>query len=525
VRPAADESWGVTEPESASGLAQSALGGVLWSYSGAAVLVVAQVVSTMFTARLVSPAQFGAYASALALAAILSYLTFNSVGNALMRQRELAPRTIHAGLTLSLAFSAGAAALMVFAAGPWASLWKIPEAANVARVAAATLFFSSAASVPMALLRHALRFGTATRLEVGTQLIGSGTGIAGAAWLHTAIGLAGGQAVGSCVLFTVGVVMTRRQLGFSSSPAEGRDLVEFAGKVSLLNVGFFGLYNAPAWFTGRVFGASALGYYSRAELIAGLPLYYLFTGATKTLYPLYGRLRENAARVGVLVNDWITMVSGFVWPLLALLAGSAPVVVRLLLGESWEASAPLLRVLCLIGAANIVWWLLTNAAEAFAWMRLVAVCQIACALAMASLLTICWLSNVGLHTVLVGVALIQICAAAGTLIAVARRLDIVLRDLFSALAAHAVAALLAFSLAEGVEKALEGSPLLVRVCGQVLAAGVAVLGLTLLRGRYPAARVLAAHVQPSRQVPGATGPNAAAAAEPPSTVYAGVAER
>ena len=124
-------------------LARSAIGGVTWNYAGSAVLVVAQVASTAVTARLVSPSQFGAYATAQVAAGVMGYFTLTALGNGLLRRSELDGKAIGTAVWLSLIASALVAGAMALLAAPWAGLWGINSAATLVRVLAATLFLLS----------------------------------------------------------------------------------------------------------------------------------------------------------------------------------------------------------------------------------------------------------------------------------------------------------------------------------------------------------------------------------------------
>jgi len=80
--------------ENSASLTESALQGVVWNYSGIAVLIVAQVASTIATARLIAPAWFGVYAAAQAASGLAAYFTFATVGLAVLRRSKLGEKTV-----------------------------------------------------------------------------------------------------------------------------------------------------------------------------------------------------------------------------------------------------------------------------------------------------------------------------------------------------------------------------------------------------------------------------------------------
>ena len=69
-----------------------------WSYAGATLVIVAQIAYTAFTARILEPSAFGAYASAQALIALMGYFSLATVGAALARKPALAVSTVGTAL-------------------------------------------------------------------------------------------------------------------------------------------------------------------------------------------------------------------------------------------------------------------------------------------------------------------------------------------------------------------------------------------------------------------------------------------
>ena len=250
-------------------------------------------------------------------------------------------------------------------------------------------------------------------------------------------------------------------------------------------------YTAPSWFTARVFGASALGVYSRANLIVGLPAEYAVTSIYKVIFPLYGRVREDLARTRSLVDEALTLTTGFVWPILALIAGAAPVIVAVLLGERWEEAVPLIALFALMAAAWVPCGLLTNAGEALGWMRIIAIRQLAFFVCVAATLAVAHFADLSLDLLLLGVGVSEWMVYALTLRAfVGRELlerDTVLRRQL----VHAALAATAFAASAVAAQLLSDYSLLVQVAGQVVIGAAVIATIALGRRWIPATEVLA----------------------------------
>ncbi len=476
--------------EPVASLTRSALSGAAWSYAGVAVLVVTQIASTVVTARLVPPREFGLYATAQAAAGIFGYLTLSAVGQGLLRRPRIGPQAVGTAATISLAAGAVVAGIMWAVAGPWSGAWHVADSARLVRVMALTLFLTSCAAVPLALLRHRLRFGAAALAEVGTQVVGVTTGVLLAVHTHSAMALVVGQTITAGTLLAAASWLTRHELRVSFSRREAKELISFAGQVSAQNIGFFALYTAPSWVIARMFGANALGLYSRANLIVGLPLNYFTSGLIKVMYPFYGRIGTQLVRARALLSESVTIATGFSWVLFGLVAGAAPIVVEVLLGSRWHDSASLLRLCALIACANLPWVLLANAAEAFRWMRVVWSVQAAYALVLCSGIALVHFASLGINDLLIGAAAAQWTGYLLLASAFTRRGYLDTRMVGLGHAIHGAIALAAFGAAATCDHLLRDEPVLVRVIGQLAVATIAGGAMVVGRSRIPCSRVL-----------------------------------
>jgi lipopolysaccharide exporter len=478
-----------------SSLAKHALGGVAWNYGAAAVLVVTQIASTAVTARVVAPHEFGAYAVAQAAAGIFGYFTFAAVGQGVLRRSELAVGTVGSALAISVVAGAVLAAAMWTAADPWAHAWHVPKATRVVHVLAFTMFLNSTAVMPLALLRRALRFGAAATVETATQVLGAAVGVALAVQLHSAFALALGQCAAAAALLLAAGLLVWRQLELRVSWVEAKELSAFAGQVSAINFGSYLMNTAPSWFIARSYGARTLGVYSRANLIVSLPLTYLSSGLMKVIYPLYGRLRSDESRVKTLLEEALALASGLVWPVLGLIAGAAPVIVQVLLGPRWHGAAPLLTLFALAACADIACGLLTNAGEAFGWMRTIWSRQIALLVLLAVDIAAVEVAGWGVNALLGGFVIAQWFTYAWTLRAFVQRGMLNGRTTIVVQLAHLAAATAAFGASALCAYSLRSAPLGARVIAEIVVGLLVCLALFVGRRWFPAGRILARRLE------------------------------
>ncbi len=378
-------------------LAQRAIRGAAWNYGGAAFVIVGQLAYTALTARVVSPAEFGAYATAQALLMLVGYFTLGTVGNAVIRQPAINREVV--GTALVLTGTAGlVVALFVFAvSGIWADAWQSPGAATLLRLYSPQVLLGALAIVPLSLLRRDLRYRSASMIETSSVLIGFGVGALLALQLRDAEALVLGQLANAAALLLASCVAARAQLAIAFSSSYARSLFSFSAQVSLQNLGHYLNNTLPAFVVSRSLGQVNLGYFSRASLLVGLPQTFLTQGVTKTLYPIYPRFRESAAECRRVMVDVASTTTAIVWPLFAALAGLAPLVVEILLGAQWKPVAGIVAPLCLYATMNFSYSIFAAFAEAFGFLRQIWLAQIFWTIVLVASLAVAVREGVGMR--------------------------------------------------------------------------------------------------------------------------------
>lgn len=393
-------------------LARQSIRGAAWNYGGAAVIIVGQLAYTALTARLVSPAEFGAYATAQALLSLVGYFTLSTVGNAIIRHPALDRKVVGTGWVMTAAAGATVAVVVIVVAGFWAEIWRSPGATTLLRLFAPQVLLTALAIVPLSLLRRELRFRSASLIETSSVLIGFGVGAVLAWRLRTAEALVVGQVATAGVLLLLGVAASRPQLAIAYSRAHARSLFSFSAQVSLQNLGHYLNNTLPTFAVSRFLGQTSLGFFSRGSLLVGLPLTFLAQGVNRTLYPIYPRFRERHDECRRMLVDVTDVTTTLVWTLFGALAGLAPLVVELLLGAQWAPVATIVGPLCLYATMNFVYSIFTSVAEVFAYLKQIWFVQICWALVLIVSLGVAVAGDASMRTIVLVAAGVQLGAHA-----------------------------------------------------------------------------------------------------------------
>jgi O-antigen/teichoic acid export membrane protein len=433
------ESVSTTAADSLS-LAQRGIRGAAWNYGGAGVVIVGQLAYTALTARLISPSEFGAYATAQALLSLVGYFTLSTVGNAIIRHPALDRKVVGTGLIMTGTAGVAVAVVVMATAHLWADVWRSPGAATLIRLFAPQVVLGALAIVPLSLLRRDLRYRSASLIESSSVLIGFGVGGALALQLRSADALVAGQVATAGVLLALSATAARPQLAVAYSAVHARSLFSFSAQVSLQNLGHYLNNTLPSFAVSRFLGQASLGFFSRATLLVGIPLTFLAQGATKTLYPIYPRFRDNKEECRRMMIDVASVTTTMVWPLFAALAGLAPIVVELLLGAQWAPVASIVAPLCLYATVNFAYSMFASFTEALGYLRQIWLVQACWTVALVFALGLAHAWDADMRSIALMAAGVQIGAHLGQ-IALLARVKVI--DAVGTLRAEAWAGLLA----------------------------------------------------------------------------------
>jgi PST family polysaccharide transporter len=112
--------------------------------------------------------------------------------------------------------------------------------------------------------------------------------------------------------------------------------------------------NVDSYTIGMRWGASALGVYNRAFQMFQVPANQLLGPLTNVALPLLSRRRHEGGDFYPLLWKAQVAISAALTYVFVLAAALAPPLVRIVLGSRWNESAPLLTILSIGGAAQVL---------------------------------------------------------------------------------------------------------------------------------------------------------------------------
>lgn len=300
-------------------------------------------------ARLLLPTDFGVFAVALTIQAVLA--NFSDIGMTayLVRSGDVARRAPTV-LTLGLVTGTVLALVMAGAAFPLASAMGAPNATPVIQAMALTLVLTGISAPPTAILQRKFLqsrqlVADFSSLVVGTGLVIpmvlSGMGAMSLAWSRIA-----GQAVAVILLYCLSGYRPRLRLHAGIA----RDALVFGVPLGGANLLSWVLLNADYVLVGRALGAAALGLYVLAFNISSWPTAALTQGIRAVALPAFSHLDDTSSlsRADVLSRS-VGLTIAASAPIGFLLSALASPLVLVVYGNRWRDSAPALAALALFG--------------------------------------------------------------------------------------------------------------------------------------------------------------------------------
>lgn len=304
-------------------------------------------VSTLILARLLVPADFGLVAMATALMAMMELLTAFGFDWALIQRADAERRHFDTAWTMNILCGLITAVAMVALAVPIARFYSEPDVTRVVLVLAIGPLVQGFENIGTVYFRKDLAFKREFLFQVGKKLAMFAITIPLAWWMRSYWALVAGIVTGKVMAVVLSYRLHPYRPRFSM--AAWADLIGFSKWLLINNLLLFVRERGADFIIGRLAGARALGIFTMGAEIANLPTTQLVAPINRAVYPGYTRM---AGQSGALRSGFLSVVAMIA--LLGTAAGTgiaavAPLLVKVLLGERWMDSVPVMQIVAFAG--------------------------------------------------------------------------------------------------------------------------------------------------------------------------------
>jgi len=327
--------------------AMSVRGAAVWAMAGQYLSFAIQFATSVIISRwFLTPAEVGLFSIGLAAALLVAILQDFGLSRYISGLPQLDRNEVARCSSVALLFSLVVAGLIAASAVPLAAVYGQPKLAPILLIIAANYLFVPFAVVPMALLARAMQFRGHFLINVGGALAQGTVGVALAAAGYSAFALAWATLAAGAARAVIAQALR------PTSPwplrLDGvRPVIGFGARSSVLYLtGALGT-RSPDLIVGKLLSLVAVGLYSRAVSLSD-QFRMLISGAIGSVFfPAFARIRDRGEPLGPAYLRVCAGYSAIIWPGMAGLALAAQPLVRILYGEAWLATAPLLSMIAL----------------------------------------------------------------------------------------------------------------------------------------------------------------------------------
>jgi len=320
---------------------------MLWQAFQMGGVKVLYMVRLLVLAILLTPADFGLIAIALAATGFLLNLTNFGLIPAAVQAKDMDESRYDAVWTFDMTRSVIVTSLTVLFAPLIAQIFAEPRAVPIIQVLALRPLIESLMSIKVAALNRNLTFRPLAFLKIIEAIFNALISIALAkifgVWAMV-FGMIGGAF--SMMIASYILAPYRPRLNYDWNAV--KPLLKFGGWLLVTGVismaGNFGLRIVVS----RQLGAEGLGLYFLAAQLAFVPSEIASEVVGTVAFPLFARLQSTLKLAARAFQAILTGLMALLYPVCALIIVLSPVLVQDILGTKWDGTVPLIQILALV---------------------------------------------------------------------------------------------------------------------------------------------------------------------------------
>ncbi len=328
--------------------------GVAWVASARWTSQVLRWAATVVMAKLLLPSDYGIVGMSMILVGLVQQVAEFGLGTAIVQHANLTRVTEQrlAGVALLVG---GAMMLVTAMSAPLAAGFFRQDALLLVVPALSTRFFlDSFATVPRALLTRALRFRTLALIEAAESIVMALVGLVCAFLWRSYWALVAANIVSGVVLVVLINIQAPMRPHWPRGFRELRPLLRFGQDVVISRVMWYWYSNADFTVVGRLLSKDALGAYSFAWGIAGMPAEKLASMIMSVVPGVFSSAKTVPGELRRLYLGILKALAIVTFPLSVGLALVAEPMVTHIFGAKWIAAVVPLQLLSLFFVFRVV---------------------------------------------------------------------------------------------------------------------------------------------------------------------------
>lgn len=310
--------------------------------------------AVLVLARILSPDEIGTYSVAAFLMALLHMFRDFGVIQYVIQEHDLTPEKVRSAMGVSIILAFIVSMLLLASSAFLGQFYENPAIENILFVMSASFAISPFGSLLLGIFRRNLQLKAVFITKIISALCHVAVAITLAMYGWGAMSLAWANFAGILAFGIVANLLRPKDLPWLPRFNNIKAVLSFGGVASLGNSASMAGNNMPDLVIGKVMNMSAVGYFSRANGLIQL-FSKLITGALLPLIlPYFAQLRRDGKDLAAPYLLAVEHLTAFAWPFFAVMMLMSHQIVRTLYGPQWDASVPVVELLCIAGAVSSI---------------------------------------------------------------------------------------------------------------------------------------------------------------------------
>ena len=328
-------------------LTKKSFEGAMWFGSLRVVIKLFSLVKLVIAARILSPAEIGWFGMMMLPYGLAEVMTESGINQALVQTRKDEKEYLSSAW---LAFIARGLiiSLLLWLIAPWVSRFFNADLTWGLRLVAVTPLIKGFVNPAIVLFRKHLAYSKEFYFQVLASIAESLATIILVLWWRSFLALPAGVIAGGLASLLLSFALTR-VYWVKVSLTKIKELYAYGKWVTVGTLLSYINDQGDDALVGKILGAGSLGFYQTAYKISNLPTTQGAGLVYQIIFPLFSKIQSDTVRLkrGLIKALLVTFALSlgfalFIW-------ASAPLAIKLLLGEPWLAMLPALNVLLLFG--------------------------------------------------------------------------------------------------------------------------------------------------------------------------------
>lgn len=332
---------------------RAAKGGII-VFASQLIKFLSQTGSQVVMARLLLPSDFGLIAMVAFFTGFMQLFQDMGLTIATVQRAKITHRQVSVLFWINVSVSLVLAVLFASLAPLLAMLYDEPKVIGITIAFSFSFIIAGLSAQHMAILRRHMRYRLLASIHIASMLAGIAIGLTMAF---------SGMGYWSLVGLTLGQNAIQMLLAWIFSPwlpslvfkTEGMGgLLKFGGNMTAFNFFNYFTRNADNLMLGATWGASVLGFYSKAYGMLLLPMKQVNAPIASVAVPSLSRLQDEPERFADFYCKMLRVACYISMPMVVLFIILSEEAVLILLGEQWMESVPIFRALSILALGQTV---------------------------------------------------------------------------------------------------------------------------------------------------------------------------